>query len=295
MIMAAAAAEWTSEPSLRANARRAPGFPGALLLRKPHRRRTLPGVIDHVEAIRRESARFSECIRDGDPGAPVPSCPDWDLADLAWHLGGVQGYWATIAADLLLDPSSVPTTTRPPDSDLPSFFDEQSARLVEAVSRHPAQARCWTWDADGWTVGWVRRRQAHEALIHRVDAELAIGNRTAVDEALAADGVHELLHTLVDGVPDWAMFIGDEATATISIDNGPAYGLRFGRIVGTGPESGTEYDFDSFLVAEPSGPVISGSAVALDLWLWGRASTGVRCDDEDLLSRIRTIVAGATQ
>jgi uncharacterized protein (TIGR03083 family) len=250
-------------------------------------------VIDFIDVIRTESARFSECIRSGDLASRVPSCPDWTLADLAWHLAEVQYFWASIAADLLLDSDAVVQLVRPPDGELADLFDEMSSRLVEAVGRHPAEARCWTWDDAGWTIGWVRRRQAHEALIHRVDAELAVGNRTDVDEQLAADGVHELLFTQVDGVPDWGTFNPDGTTATISIDGGAAYGLRLGRIVGTGP--GKEYDFATFLVSDPAGTAISGSAAALDLWLWGRSSTGIRCDDGELLRRIRAIVSEATQ
>jgi uncharacterized protein (TIGR03083 family) len=257
--------------------------------------RTLRAVIDYVGFLRSESARFSECVRNGDLTSPVPSCPDWTLADLAWHLTEVQHYWGTIAGDLLSDPGKVIEMSRPPDEELPDLFDDRSARLVDAVSRHPAAARCWTWDENGWTVGWVRRRQAHEALIHRVDAELAIGHRTEVDSDLASDGIDELLYTHIDGVPDWATFIPDETTATLSVDGGSSYGLRFGRLVGTGPESGKEYDFESFLVSEPAGTVISGSSVALDLWLWGRDTSGVRCDDPALLDRIRMIVAEATQ
>ncbi|MEX2280385.1 MAG: maleylpyruvate isomerase family mycothiol-dependent enzyme [Acidimicrobiia bacterium] len=252
-------------------------------------------MIDYVDVLRSESVRFSECAHNGDPQAAVPSCPDWNLADLTWHLGEVQYSWATIVGDLLLDDAGVSELSRPPDEDLPALFDVQSARLIDAVSRHPAEARCWTWDPNGWNVGWVRRRQAHEALIHRIDAELAIGHVTAVDEDLAADGVHELLFTHLDGVPDWATFIPDDTMATLSVDGGPSYGLRFGRIVGRGSQSGKDYDFDSFLVSEPAGTVISGTAVALDLWLWGRAESGVRCDDEPLLARIRSIVAEATQ
>ena len=34
---------------------------------------------------------------------------------------------------------------------------------------------------DDHTVGFIRRKQAHEALIHRIDAEVAAGNRTPMD------------------------------------------------------------------------------------------------------------------
>ena len=252
-------------------------------------------MIDFLEVIRAESARFAECIRAGDMEASVPSCPDWKMADLAWHLVEVQHFWGSIADRLVLDPGQVTKIERPANEHLPGLLVEQSAALVEALSRHPAQARCWSWYDEGWSIGWVRRRQAHEALIHRVDAELVIGHLTEVDDELAADGIDELLYTMVDGVPEWADFIPDETHATLSVDGGASYGLRFGRIVGTSPESGKEYDFDTFLVSDPAGPIIGGSPSALDLWLWGRGHEGVRCDDPSLLARIRAIVTDATQ
>jgi hypothetical protein len=55
------------------------------------------------------------------------------------------------------------------------------------------------------TVSWVARRQAHEALIHRTDAELAAGvTVTRADAALAADGVDDLISGFLVGVPRWA-------------------------------------------------------------------------------------------
>lgn len=253
-------------------------------------------MIDYVEVIRRESARFAECIRHGDFEARVPSCPDWNLADLAWHLTDVQHFWGSIAADLLLDDAKVPPLGRPADADLADLFDGRSAALAAALERHPPETHCWSWTDDGWSIGWVRRRQAHEALIHRVDAELALGNRTDIDEELARDGVEELLENHVFGIPDWAEFIPDETVVTLSVDGGPLIGLRFGRMVGTGPESGKEYDFETLVPSEPAGPVIAGTAPAVDVWLWGRGSADdLRYDDPDLLDRIRAIVAEATQ
>jgi uncharacterized protein (TIGR03083 family) len=52
-----------------------------------------PTYLDH---IRRESARFREVLTGCDPDARVPSCPDWDAADLVWHLAGVQLHWAKV-------------------------------------------------------------------------------------------------------------------------------------------------------------------------------------------------------
>ena len=54
-----------------------------------------PAYLDH---IRTESARFREVLADCDPAARVPACPDWDAADLLWHLTTVQAFWAKVVS-----------------------------------------------------------------------------------------------------------------------------------------------------------------------------------------------------
>ena len=53
--------------------------------------------------------RIGERGRGGDDlapslGARVPSCPDWSLTELIWHLGRVQRFWATTVHAGELDP-----------------------------------------------------------------------------------------------------------------------------------------------------------------------------------------------
>src|SRR3954452_8365930 len=52
-----------------------------------------PTYLDH---IRTESARFREVLTGCGPSARVPTCPEWDAADLLWHLAGVQLFWAKV-------------------------------------------------------------------------------------------------------------------------------------------------------------------------------------------------------
>ena len=160
-----------------------------------------PTYLDH---IRTESARFREVLADCDPTARVPACPDWDAADLLWHLAGVQAFWA----DVDPDPAGGrrrglrgEAAARPETYDgLLAAFDEHSAALVDALAAADPADEAWHW-SDDHTVGASFSRQAHEALIHRLDAEETAGTFTPLDPALAADGVARDAHRDVRRLP----------------------------------------------------------------------------------------------
>ena len=151
-----------------------------------------------------------------------------------------------------------------------------SARLVEALESRDADDKCWSWHETGYTVGWVRRRQAHETLIHRVDAELAAGGLFNVDAALAADGVDEILrvHLDVEPLPDWATYEPDGATAIIDIEDDPAsWTIDLGRFMGTNPGTGKVHNDPALRFVDTANrpsSAIRGSGTDVDLWLWGR-------------------------
>lgn len=260
-------------------------------------------MIDYVEAIRRESARFLELVSAAPPDSPVPSCPGWTVADLTWHLAEVQHTWASVVADLLLDGSDVPDLDRPADEALADLMSRESAALVDAVSSRNPGDECWSWSPDGRNVGWVRRRQAHEALVHRVDAELAGGtSRIDIDEALAADGVDEILTLFMDAsdIPDWSSFAPAGSVVEIGIDGlDSSWCAELGRFQGTSPASGNTYDEEAVRLIEPrpADATIRGSAGALDRWLWGRGtleSVSVR-GDAAAAAWIRSAASHATQ
>src|SRR6185312_9568117 len=74
------------------------------------------------------------------------------------------------------------------------FHDEQLAELTRQLSDRGPDGETWTWFPGEHSTGFWFRRMAHEALVHRVDGELAAGgSTTAVDPVLAADGVEEVL------------------------------------------------------------------------------------------------------
>lgn len=210
-------------------------------------------------------------------------------------------FWAAIAGELLSDPGDAPEPTRPADAELPALLEQSTQALLAALeARSPADA-CWSWHAGGENVGWVTRRQAHEALIHRVDGELAVDSPSAVDEELAADGVDEVLRVMLDAVdlPDWARF--DTSGVTARLDTPDAsWSMEVGDFRGTSPNSGNEYDEPAIrLIGSVSRPTASlrGAPADIDLWLWGRAGLDpIQVDgDPEVAARIRAAAVAATQ
>ena len=163
----------------------------------------------------------------------------------------------------------------------------------------PAE-EAWNWSNDH-TVGFSLRRQAHEALSHRVDAELTAGVASELDATLASDGVLEVLDVMYGGCPPWGTWTPGEGLVRVdTTDTGEEFWVRFGVFAGTDPDSGTSYadEEDFHVVAAPEDKeiepdvVVDGPAAALDLWLWSRGDdTGISvAGDESTYARFRAIV-----
>jgi uncharacterized protein (TIGR03083 family) len=194
--------------------------------------------LDYVAHLARESGRFGEAIRAARPDQAVPSCPGWTADDLLWHLGEVQWFWAAIVRENITGPRAEELKPgRPADrAGLQAFYQGASRDLAEVLAASAPGTAAWTWSEDQ-TVGFIRRRQAHEALIHRIDAELTAGRRTPVDPLLGADGVDEALRVMYGGLPGWGRFTPDDAKSLRleATDTGDAWFVTLGRFTGTDP------------------------------------------------------------
>lgn len=237
----------------------------------------------YLDHIRSESARFAAVLADCDPAARVPACPDWDAAELLWHLAGVQWFWTATMAGR---PDGPPDEAgRPERADSYAGLLEQyaalSAGLVDVLTGLDPAEPAWSWAEHvpgGQTVGFTLRRQAHEALIHRLDAEQTAGAGlvTALDPALAADGVAELLEVMYGGAaPEWGRI--EPGTHHVRIDLTDAGGSLWVQpctFLGTDPESGKNYDGPHVLVVDDPGTepsaVVSAAAADLDATWWKR-------------------------
>jgi uncharacterized protein (TIGR03083 family) len=242
----------------------------------------VPAVpLDFLAHLRDESARFLGALHGGDLAHPVPTCPGWSGADLLWHLGEVQWFWGSVVRDRLQSPDGLERPERP-DSDhgLVQFFEEQSARLLLALTEADPAEEVYMW-ADDKTVGYIRRRQAHEALVHRLDAELTAGGEVSpMDPALASDGLQEVIDVMYGGCPPWGTFTPQGPHLhLVAEDTGLVLPVVLGRFTGTDPDSGEAVDDAELSVqaadrsATPAA-VVSGRAEDLDAWAWHRRDAG---------------------
>ncbi|MEE8600455.1 maleylpyruvate isomerase family mycothiol-dependent enzyme [Euzebya tangerina] len=236
--------------------------------------------MDFPTHVADESARFEAVLRDAVPTTAVPTCPDWTAADLLWHLTEVQLFWGAIVRDRLDDPQAAERAKpgRPSDPDeLANLFSTASATLVEVLSTTPAATPMWMWNADGRHAGYIARRQAHEALIHRVDAEMTVGRPSPLDPELATDGIDEVL-SIMYGPADWGTVLPSGPTGQIlTTDTETSWTFRVAQFRGTDPDSGKTY-FEPVveLLDGRSAPssidfTVRGTAGQLDTALWNRA------------------------
>jgi uncharacterized protein (TIGR03083 family) len=130
---------------------------------------------------------------------------------------------------------------------------------------HAPSDPAWTW-TDDQTVGFWIRRMAQETAVHRVDAELAIGDRTPIDPALALDGIDEMIASTFQAFQrHWP----EELARVLGADSESAQVVAVragGREWMVGFAGGT-LDF------APSGPAdatVEGPAEQVLLWMWNR-------------------------
>ncbi|MEU6137947.1 maleylpyruvate isomerase family mycothiol-dependent enzyme [Nocardioides sp. NPDC047086] len=265
-------------------------------------RLTPTAYLDH---IRSESARFRAVLAETDPTTPVPTAPEWTAADLLWHVAAeVQHFWTYVLETRPAEPTSetYAEPERPADAtyqDLLARFDELNARFIKTLEQTGPEEPTWSWSTDR-SAAFTYRRQAHEILIHRLDAELTAGAVTPLDPALAADGVEEILDVFYGGKPDWASFAGAGQYVRVdAVDTDTQTWVELGLVSGTRPDgNGLEDEPDLSVVSPDTIPagtepdtVVEGTAADLDAWLWRRRDDeGIQVTgDQDIYERFRAL------
>lgn len=208
--------------------------------------------------------------------APVPTCPEWTVRDLVTHQGQVHR-WARsyVATGRTTPPSADDRPETPPgDDELLDWFRDGHDALVTSLREAPADLACWSFLPARSPREFWARRQAHEAAIHRVDADRAAGRTTAIDPMLAIDGIDELLHGFLARSRGSLVSDPPRKLAVRPADAGNAWTITIG------PDRRTTTS-----TAEPGADAtVTGAATSLYLLLWNRGGRdGITVDGDETL------------
>ena len=214
-------------------------------------------------ALKEQAAAFVATVEAADPGTPVPTCPEWTLADLMRHHGTTYR-WAnhliTVRARRRIWSRDVPLSVPAEVGDYAAWVAESAALLLDTLERTDPDTPVWHWGADRWVRFWPRR-VLHEGVIHSADARIALGLSDTIDARLAADGIEEYLSNLPFASWIAPRLVGVKGSIVLR----PTDAETGWRIVLTGDWFGWEWSDD-----EPGDAEISGTASDLMLLVYGR-------------------------
>jgi uncharacterized protein (TIGR03083 family) len=187
------------------------------------------GFPDLLRLIDDRSTAFRAAIASAPSlDTPVPTCPGWTLADLAWHIGERRRIWAATVAAGPADARANPEVEPMPSDreELLAWLAESTRQLLDALTAAGPDRECWV----GWgdsqsarTTGAVARHQVQEIAVHTYDAQLAVGAPQPLPEEVAVDGVEEFLYTCNATTSPWPH---EPAVLEYHVAEGPLWELR---------------------------------------------------------------------
>lgn len=204
------------------------------------------------DEVDRFVAVLAEAVADSNLWTrPVRACPEWDLRKLTEHLGAVHR--GTTGSLRYGKAGRVRTAEFPnPGAELQEWFIEGGRDLLDALDQ-PPETETWSFDPTNHTVGFWLRRQTHETLIHRWDAEAAVDQLTDIPAELAADGVAEVLEVMV----------------RLRVAEGHVP-LPAGAVTFRATDTSDSWTLDGATPGGDSVATVDGTATALYLALWKR-------------------------
>jgi len=249
-----------------------------------------------TEHVLRDGQQLIDAAGRAGLDAPVESCPDWNMRDLAWHIGQVWTFWGRIVGEQLTEVDQVratPDLAQPSDDVLLDWIAAAHNGIFSVLNSAQADAEVWTWTGSNQDVMWVRRRMAQETAVHRWDAERTVGDAYEIPIAVAADGIDEYLQffaprrrtTSIGGTAHIHCTDTDRDVATGSDDIDAVNGEW---MIHRLDEAGIDFDRSH----QKGDVAIRGRARDVLLWLWGRDAGPVELlGDADVAHRI---VSGAS-
>ena len=216
-----------------------------------------------------------------DLDAPVPTCPAWNVAKLTIHTGQHHRW----VADAVRRGGSAPEDPPKPGlrgDDLVEWFRRGWRDLADLLDATDDGAPTWTWSVEQ-RAGFWRRRTTLETLVHRWDAENAVGvTPAALDPVLSADGIDEMLFVMV--AQGDSVYRGESVSAALSASDAEG-AWTIDLEDGEPPRPGR---------GEAPGPgvTLTGPAEKLLLFLWGRVgpeAVDVAGDEEKVAALLKWI------
>ena len=249
----------------------------------------------------RESARLARVVAALPAGASVPPPPGtdgpWSADDLLWHLAGQYLLWTALVRGQHRHPGAeAPAPARLAAREaLLACYRRASEDLQEVLEAAGSGDLAMTRAAQQ-RAGLIGRGLAHETLLHRVDAEVAAGDRTSMDPGQCADGVDEVLRVVLSAWPEDSRFAAapGQTLRLRAADTGDTWLIRLGTARRTGPQAGPGPAVQ-LAAADPGGDAaatVAGGAADLDCWLWRRPPAGLleRSGDPGTLSRFAAVL-----
>jgi hypothetical protein len=143
-----------------------------------------------------QAEMFRKAVADADPAAEVPTRPGWTVQDLVIHLAR---FLETSTAYLRTGSRTAMRPPPPPAGLSPlEYLDLQLTAAGEILTAVPGNRPVWTFSPAAPDLAWVwHRRIAHETVLRRFDAQTVVRQVVATDADLSADGIDEVLTTIV--------------------------------------------------------------------------------------------------
>lgn len=173
--------------------------------------------------------------------------------------------------------------TQPTNNQFRAEIDRQSALFRTALTGCDEAARvpaCPAWAAT-------------DLLAHLTEVQAFWAHIVATP---ITEGSDEMVTVMLGGHPEWVSFAGDGRVVRLAAtDTGDEWLVELGRLAGTHPRSGEQFEEASLRPVTGGEPIatISAPAWPLDLWMWNRtdAATVERTGDADALRHVDDALA----
>lgn len=232
----------------------------------------------HCAEIVEEAGLLSSYLdEDTDLTTSVPSCPEWNLAQLIRHLGEAHRWIEEIVRTRATEPPpdtalrDLPRESAQTPQELAAWLTEGAERLAAALRAAGPDARVWTPLPSG-SPAFFARRMAHETVIHRADATLTLDRDFAVEQRVALDALDEWME--LGSLPEMFDFHPDRRELL-----GPGRTLHF-HATDTPPEAAADWlvDLTGDTLAwrrahEPAAVSVHAPLTDLLLLIYGRRTT----------------------